>query len=71
MKMNITKRTDSAAAADMFFTLSTEIRSDLPSLKRGQDQLFQKQDEILCTLSGETSPVINTPGFHSPSGCNT
>ena len=54
MKMNITKQTDSAAVADMLSTLSTEIRSDLASLKRGQDQLFQKQDQSLCTLSGET-----------------
>ena len=50
MKMNITKQTDSAAVAAVLFTLSAEISSDLASLKRGQDQSFQKQDQILCTL---------------------
>ena len=50
----------------MLSVLSTDIRNDLPLLKKQQDQLFHKQDQIHCTLAGET-PVSKTSGFRSPS----
>ena len=63
-----TKQTDSTAVASMLSALSTDIRNDLASLKKRQDQLFLKQDQIQCTLAGETPPVSNSSDFRSPSG---
>ena len=62
------KQTDSGAVAGMLSALSTDIRNDLASLKKRQDQLFLKQDQIQCTLAGETPPVSNSSDFRSPSG---
>ena len=45
--------------------VSTEIRKDIASLKSRQDQLFHKQDQIQCTLAGETPPA-HYDTFQSP-----
>ena len=59
------KQSDSTSVADMLSVLSTDVRNDLALLKKRQDQLFHKQDQIHCTLAGET-PVSKTSGFRSP-----
>ena len=66
MRMNRVKQTDSTAVAGMLSTLSADIRSDLVSLLKRQDMLFHKQDQIQCTLSGETPPASHSGGFQSP-----
>ena len=66
MRMNRVKQTDSTAVAGMLSTLSADIRSDLASLLKRQDMLFHKQDQIQCTLSGETPPASHSGGFQSP-----
>ena len=68
MKMNRMRQTESAAVTEMFSTLSTDIRNDLASLIKRQDMLFHKQDQIQCTLTGETPPVSHSGGLQSPSG---
>ena len=70
MRMNRAKQNDGASVADMLSALSTDIRNDLASLKARQDQLFHKQDQIQCSLAGETPPVSNSYGFRSPSACS-
>ena len=67
--MNRAKQTDSATVADMLSTLSADIRNDLASLKKRQDQLYRKQYLIHCTLAGETTPVSSTYGIQLISAC--
>ncbi len=60
------KESSSESVAEVLSMISTDIRNDLAALKKRQDQLFQKQDQIQCTLAGETPPV-SSYGFRSPS----
>ena len=63
MKMNQPKETDSSAVANILSTLRMDILNDLASLKKRQDQLFFKQDQIQSSLVGDIPPVIDSGAF--------
>ena len=64
MRMHKTaKQSNSTAVTDMLSSLNNDIRNDLASLKKRQDLLFHKQDQIQCTLSGGTPPKSRSEDF--------
>ena len=67
MQMNQTKQAESTNIADILSKIRTDIRNDFALLKKRQDQLFQKQDQIQCTLARETPPASSIHTFRSPS----
>ena len=67
MRIDRMKQSNSAGATDLLSKISADIHNDLALLKKRQDQLFYKQDQIQCTLAGETPPLSIGSGFQSPS----